>query len=88
MDLQAEVSIMKMRRRVADIESSSKGEVALLEELEDEQVNFSMSSSCNLCIFTCLHLTVVLFFTALGLGLEVMPLPYCRADIGYCIEDL
>ena len=35
MDLQAEVSIMKMSRRVADIESSSNGEVAVLEELKD-----------------------------------------------------
>ena len=65
MDLQAEVSIMKMRRRVADIESSSKGEVALLEELEDEQVNFSMSSSCNVCIFTYLCLTAILFLLLL-----------------------
>ena len=32
-----EVSFMKMSRRVADIESSSNGEVALLEELEDEK---------------------------------------------------
>uniref|UniRef100_A0A453K523 Uncharacterized protein n=1 Tax=Aegilops tauschii subsp. strangulata TaxID=200361 RepID=A0A453K523_AEGTS len=38
MDLQAEVSIMKMSRRVADTESSSNGEAALLEELEDEKI--------------------------------------------------
>ena len=61
MDLQAEVSIMKMSRRVADIESSSNREVALLEELEDEKVNFGMSSSCNLCILTYLRLTGILF---------------------------
>ena len=60
MDLQAEVSIMKMSRRVADIESSSNGEVALLEELEDEKVKFGMSSSCNLCIITYLRLTTIL----------------------------
>ena len=61
MDLQVQASIMKMSRRVADIESSSNGEVALLEELEDEKFNFGMSSSCNLCIFTCLCLTAILF---------------------------
>ena len=33
--LQAEVSTMKRSRSVADIESSSNGEVAVLEELED-----------------------------------------------------
>ncbi|XBJ01953.1 hypothetical protein VPH35_021461 [Triticum aestivum] len=43
--MKAEASIMKTSRRVADIESSSNGEVALLEELEDELVNFGMSSS-------------------------------------------
>uniref|UniRef100_A0A8R7TIW9 Uncharacterized protein n=1 Tax=Triticum urartu TaxID=4572 RepID=A0A8R7TIW9_TRIUA len=43
--MKAEASIMKMSRRVADTESSSNGEVALLEELEDELVNFGMSSS-------------------------------------------
>ena len=65
MDLQAEVSIMKMSRRVAGIESSSNREVALLEELEDENVNFGMSSSCNLCIFTYLCLTAILFLLLL-----------------------
>ena len=38
--MKVEASIMKMSRRVADTESSSNGEVALLEELEDELVNF------------------------------------------------
>uniref|UniRef100_A0A453K5E1 Uncharacterized protein n=1 Tax=Aegilops tauschii subsp. strangulata TaxID=200361 RepID=A0A453K5E1_AEGTS len=50
---QAEVSIMKMSRRVADTESSSNGEAALLEELEDEKVPKS-----------CLCLTVVLILDA------------------------
>ncbi|XP_073356186.1 uncharacterized protein [Aegilops tauschii subsp. strangulata] len=36
--IKAEVSIMKMSRRVADTESSSNGEAALLEELEDEKI--------------------------------------------------
>uniref|UniRef100_A0A8R7Q468 Uncharacterized protein n=1 Tax=Triticum urartu TaxID=4572 RepID=A0A8R7Q468_TRIUA len=59
--MKTEASIMKMSRRVADTESSSNREVALLEELEDELVNFGMSSSCNLFIFTCLCLTTILF---------------------------
>ena len=51
--IKAEVSIMKMSRRVADTESSSNGEAALLEELEDEKVPKS-----------CLCLTVVLILDA------------------------
>ncbi|XP_044402955.1 uncharacterized protein [Triticum aestivum] len=38
--MKAEASIMEMSRRVADTESSSNREEALLEELEDELVNF------------------------------------------------
>uniref|UniRef100_A0A453I3F3 Uncharacterized protein n=2 Tax=Aegilops tauschii subsp. strangulata TaxID=200361 RepID=A0A453I3F3_AEGTS len=38
--LQAEVSTMRKRRSVADIESSSNGEVAVLEELEDAIFQF------------------------------------------------
>uniref|UniRef100_A0A8R7TVJ7 Uncharacterized protein n=1 Tax=Triticum urartu TaxID=4572 RepID=A0A8R7TVJ7_TRIUA len=51
--MKAEVSIMNMSRRVDDTESSSNGEVALLEELEDEKVPKS-----------CLCLTVVLILDA------------------------
>ncbi|XP_044340090.1 uncharacterized protein [Triticum aestivum] len=36
--MKAEVSILNMSRRVDDTESSSNGEVALLEELEDEKI--------------------------------------------------
>uniref|UniRef100_A0A453I3I5 Uncharacterized protein n=2 Tax=Aegilops tauschii subsp. strangulata TaxID=200361 RepID=A0A453I3I5_AEGTS len=36
----AEVSTMRKRRSVADIESSSNGEVAVLEELEDAIFQF------------------------------------------------
>ncbi|XP_044340083.1 uncharacterized protein [Triticum aestivum] len=51
--IKAEVSILNMSRRVDDTESSSNGEVALLEELEDEKVPKS-----------CLCLTVVLILDA------------------------
>uniref|UniRef100_A0A8R7U684 Uncharacterized protein n=1 Tax=Triticum urartu TaxID=4572 RepID=A0A8R7U684_TRIUA len=51
--MKVEASIMKMSRRVADTESSSNGEVALLEELKDELVPKS-----------CLCLTIVLILDA------------------------
>ncbi|KAM3401696.1 hypothetical protein ACQJBY_006017 [Aegilops geniculata] len=74
--MKAEVSIMKMSRRVADTESSSNGEVALLEELEDEQVPKS-----------CLCLTAVLILDAtlwtFGSSMANMAMD-CRGGM-YCL---
>jgi hypothetical protein len=51
--LQSEVSTMKRSMSVADIQSSSNGEVAVLEELED--IMFQVCSVVACPVYLCKH---------------------------------
>ncbi|VAI45703.1 unnamed protein product [Triticum turgidum subsp. durum] len=76
MDLQAEASIMEMSRRVADTESSSNREEALLEELEDELV----PKSC-----LCLAIVLILDATLWTFGSSMASMATdCRGGM-YCL---
>ncbi|VAH91691.1 unnamed protein product [Triticum turgidum subsp. durum] len=74
--MKTEASIMKMSRRVADTESSSNREVALLEELEDELVPKS-------CI--CLTIVLILGATLWTFGSRMASMAMeCRRGM-YCL---
>ena len=83
--LQAEVSTMKMRRSVADIESSSNREVAVLEEMED--VMFQVCSPEEGLLFWHVRLVHATFASSSGWHVQIVHLDEKKVPFSFYMVD-